>query len=284
MNFIMKKIRYLLEGVVVYAFYYFFYLLSLELASKVGSNLLRLIGKFVKENKTAKKNFNRCFPTLPLNDKQKIIKNTWSHFGAVIGEIPHWKNLSRVKFFKRIKIINEENIPYNKSILFSGHLGNWELITKIAEEYNIKLNLVYRPSNNPYVSHLINKMRKNSQVKLIPKGLLGIKKILNALNNNEVVAIMIDQKIHNGITVPFFNMDAMTISLPASIALKYKIQLIPLNIIRTKRSYYTATFYKPLLITNSDTKYTIMKKLNSILEGWIRKHPEQWFWFHNRWE
>lgn len=283
MKFSSKKIRYFLEGFVIYVFYYFFYLLNLELSSKIGGFVLGFVGNFVKENKTAMKNFTMCFPRVSLHDRKKVVKNTWKHFGSVIGEAPHWRNLSRIQFLQRIKIVNRDNIPYSQSILFSGHLGNWELITRIAEEYRIKLNLVYRPSNNPYVNHLINKIRKNSYVKLIPKGLLGIKKIITALNNNEVVAIMIDQRMDNGITVPFFNIDAMTISLPANIALKYKIRIVPLKIIRTEHFHYAATFYKPLIVTNNDTKYTIMRRLNLILEGWITKHPEQWLWFHNRW-
>ena len=113
---------------------------------------------------------------------------------------------------------------------------------------------------------------------------MGVKKIIEALSQNEIVGMMIDQKMNDGINIPFFNKNAMTTALPANIALKYKIPLIPLKIIKSKKLQYTATFYEPIIITKKDTKYSIMKRVNIMLEKWIREYPEQWFWFHNRWE
>ena len=178
MKLFAKKVRYFLEGIAIYTLYYFFKLFSLELASKISSTILGLVGYlFIKENDIAKNNLSMCFPHWNVNNKKKIIINVWKHFGSIIGEISHWKKISSLHSSRRIKIVNKKNIPYKKSILVSGHLGNWELISKIAKEYNIKMSLVYRPANNPYVNNLINKIRKNSQITLIPKGLIGVKSI-----------------------------------------------------------------------------------------------------------
>ncbi len=283
MTVINKKMRYLLEGIIIYLFYYFFRLLNIQLASKIGGIILGFLSNLVKENNIAEQNLKMCLPNTTLSYRKEMILQTWKHFGSVIAELPHWQHMLRRKFLKRVKIINKENIPNKKSIIISGHLGNWELISKIATEYDMRLNLVYRPSNNPYVNNLINNLRQKDKIKLIPKGIIGVKKIIQALSENEIVGMMIDQKMNDGIKIPFFNKNAMTTALPANIVLKYKIPLIPLKIIKTKKLKYTATFYKPMIITKKDTKYSIMKRVNIMLEKWIREHPEQWFWFHNRW-
>ena len=279
-----KKIQYLSEALIIYFFYNFFKVLKLETASKIGGNLVLFLSKFVKENKVAKQNLKMCLPNTTLSCRKRITNNTWKHFGSIIGELPHWNSMSNYEFFNRVKIINKKYLPTSRAIIISGHIGNWELIGKIAKEYGIKLNLVYRPSNNPYVNNLINKIRNENNINLIPKGVSGVKMILKALNNNEVVGIMVDQKIDDGIDIKFFNKNAMTTALPANIALKYNIPIVAAYIVKVEQVKYIAKFYKPLKITTLDTKYTIMRRINEVLERWIIKYPEQWFWFHNRWK
>lgn len=278
-----KKLKHLIEAFFIYLFYFIFRSLPIESSSKVGATVLGFISKFIRENNIAAQNIKMCLPYLTKNQKKITLLNTWRHFGSVIGEIPHWHKMSQKEFFKRLTIKGKKNIPFSKAIIFSGHIGNWELISRIAKEYGIKLNLVYRPSNNPYANYLINSIRESYKINLIPKGSIGVKKIIKALNNNEIIGIMVDQKIGDGISIPFFDKPAMTTALPANIALKYKIPIIATNIIKTGDSKYTANFYEPLKIYDDDTKHTITKRINLILEGWIKDHPEQWFWFHNRW-
>ena len=283
-NYHKKKIQYLIEAIIIYFFYYIFKILKIESSSKIAGNLVVVLSKFFKENAVAKKNLKMCLPNATLDCRKKIINNTWEHFGSIIGELPHWNSMNNHEFFSRVTIINKQYLPQSKAIIVSGHIGNWELIGRIAKEYGIKLNLVYRPSNNPYMNKLINKLRNENNINLIPKGVPGVKMMLKALNNNEVIGIMIDQKVSDGINVKFFNQNAMTTALPANIALKYNIPIIATYIVKVGEVKYTATFCEPLKISTSDTKYTIMSKINKILEHWIKQYPEQWFWFHNRWK
>ena len=278
-----KKLRYLLEALFIYSFYLTFKILGMKLSSQIGGSILKFFSKFKQENNIAIQNISMCLPQLSDNQRKDIIRNTWKHFGSVIGEIPHWHTISRKEFFQRVEIKQEENIPFTRAIIVSGHIGNWELISRIAKEYNIKLNILYRASNNPYVDYLINKIRKSHKVILILKGDMEVRKIINALNNNEVVGMMIDQRIDDGINTPFFSKNAMTTPLPANIAMKYKVPIIPINTISVGSSKYIIEFHKPLKIDKNSTKYTITKEINLIIEKWITKHPEQWLWFHDRW-
>ena len=280
----LKQIKYLVEAFLIYSFYFFFKALPIEVSAVIGGKVVRFFSCFLKENKTMEKNLKMCFPHTTHTERKKIILSTWQHFGSVIGELPHWHNMSRSEFFDKVKIVNSNNIPYQKALIISGHIGNWELISKVAKEYNIKLSLVYRPSNNPYANNLINKLRNSYSIPLIPKGVKGVKKILQELKNNRVIGMMVDQKMNDGISVPFFKKDAMTTALPATLALKYKTPIVMTRIIRIGNTKYTVEFCKLLKIMPTDTKFSIMKKINGILEKWITETPGQWFWFHNRWK
>ena len=96
-----KKFQYLAEALIVYLFYNIFKILKLELASKIGANLVLLLSKFFKENKVAKQNIKMCLPNTTSDCREEIIKDTWKHFGSIIGELPHWNSMNNNEFFKQ---------------------------------------------------------------------------------------------------------------------------------------------------------------------------------------
>src|SRR5207253_2644034 len=105
--------------------------------------------------------------------------------------------------------------------------------------------------------------------------------------NGQSLAMLIDQKMNDGIAVPFFGRDAMTAPAIAEFALRYNLELIPARVVRTKGCHFEATIFPPMAYekTGDEEKdvLTIMTAINAILETWIREHPEQWFWVHKRW-
>jgi len=268
---LLKHLKHLLEACLIYAFYFLFKGFRIEISSRIGGWLVKFFSYLLKENKVMDKNMRLCLPNLNTAQRKKLILATWQHFGSIIGELPHWHDMSREEFLDRVKIINPQNIPYSKALIVSGHIGNWELISKIAKEYNIDLSLVYRPSNNRYANHLINKIRGSYNISLIPKGVAGVKEVVEGLKNNKVIGLMVDQKMNDGISVPFFKKEAMTTALPATLALKYHIPIIMVKIIKTGHARYNAEFHDALQMTPKDTKLSIMKKVHTILEKWIKE-------------
>lgn len=127
------------------------------------------------------KNIQLCFPNIDTEHRKKLILDTWQHFGSIIGELPHWHKMPKEEFFDRVQIINPENILSSKALLISAHIGNWELISRLAKEHNLDLSLVYRPSNNPYANRLINKLRDSFDVSLIATGVPGVREIVRDL-------------------------------------------------------------------------------------------------------
>jgi len=281
----MKKIKHALEAAGLKLFFIAFGMLPLDVASFIGSMMGRGIGPFFSAHKTAKKNLAMIFPDMPWREKQRILTGMWDNLGRVAAELPH---LPGKTLFNRITIIGAENIPAGKPcIFFSGHLGNWELTYPIAIPHNVPVTLIYREANNPTVDKIIHDLRATHTPYLLPKGPKGSFKLVRALKKNHSLAMLIDQKMNDGIEVPFFGRPAMTAPALAEFAIRYDLPLIPARVIRKSGAYFHAEVYPPLPVALTGDKQkdiaTIMTDVNKMLESWVRENPEQWFWVHKRW-
>lgn len=282
----LKKVKYYIEAAALSLLFTAFRLLPLDTASFLGGWMARNIGCLLPANKTAYKNISLVFPNLPKQEKQKLIAKMWDNIGRTAAELAH---LHTEKLVSRINIIGAENFPKHDipAFLFSGHLGNWELLMSMAQKYNRPITGIYRAANNKLVDNMINKIRLTRCLDLIPKGKQGAIKIARSIKNNAAIAMLVDQKMNDGIAVPFLGYPAMTAPAIAELALRYDMPIIPARIIRKKGAYFEGIVYTPIkYIKTGNTEqdvYNIMLTINQLLEDWIKEYPEQWFWVHKRW-
>lgn len=282
----LKKAKHYIEAVVVYLLFTALRQFSLGSASTIGGLMARSIGPNLSAHKTARENLKIAFPDLSRSEQNKLLDRMWDNLGRVAGELPH---LQGDYIIKHIKITGTENLPAQgkPAFMFSGHVGNWELLACIAQTGGRPVTGVYREANNPLVDDIIIKIRAPRYANLIPKGTQGAVKIVRSIKNNEAIAMLVDQKMNDGIPVPFFGRDAMTPTAIAELALRYDMPIIPARVLRTKGANFEGTIYPAITYQRTGDKekdvYNIMLAINQILEGWIRKHPEQWFWVHKRW-
>jgi KDO2-lipid IV(A) lauroyltransferase len=282
----LKKAKYYLEAGALYLLFTAFSLLPLDLASFIGGWMARAIGPYLSAHRTARENLIKVFPKLKKNEINRILYKMWDHLGRVAAELTH---IQGDEIIKRIDIKGADNFskPGRAGFMFSGHIGNWELLACVAQASGRPVTGIYRGANNPIVNEMIEKIRSPRYVGMIPKGRQGAVKIVRSIKNNEVIAMLVDQKMNDGIPVPFFGFDAMTAPAIAELALRYDMPIVPANVIRKKGAHFECVVYPPLEYEktgdNEKDVQTIMLAINKILEGWIRKHPEQWFWVHKRW-
>jgi KDO2-lipid IV(A) lauroyltransferase len=101
------------------------------------------------------------------------------------------------------------------------------------------------------------------------------------------LALLADQKLNDGIAVPFFGRPAMTAPALALLALRFDCTVLPARVERLRGAHFRLTLYPPLELPRSGDRdadvAALMERVNRTLEGWIRERPEQWFWLHNRW-
>jgi KDO2-lipid IV(A) lauroyltransferase len=291
MKKLLKKIKYLIEYVLYVFFVFIFKIIGLDRSSNICGFLARKIGPKFRVTKIAHKNIVNILGKEA--DAEKIIDEVWDNFGRYIGELPFINTISQKEMDRRVEIVGFENIEnFNKDkkpyLVFLSHMANWDFIISNAWKIYPKFSVVYRKANNPYVDKAMLAMRKNTFVNMIAKGPSGARGLVRAIKSGDSIAMLVDQKMNDGMEIPFFGRPAMTANAIAKLSLQYNYLIIPCQIIRTSGSYFKAILHKPIDYIKTDDnerdQYDIMLKINQEIESWIREKPGQWFWFHNRWK
>jgi KDO2-lipid IV(A) lauroyltransferase len=282
----MSDLKNRLEAFVVNSLITAFKSLPLDAASFAGGFIARSIGPLLSAHRTAQKNLDMVFPDMRNADKRRILADMWDNLGRTSVELSH---IAGNTLYSRMTIAGLENLPKpgERALFFSGHIGNWELNYSIAFRNGVPVTLIYRQANNPYTDKLITDLRRTQAKDIFPKGMRGAVKLARALKGGDSIALLIDQKMNDGIPVPFFGKEAMTAPAIAEYALRYNAPIIPARVIRTGGVHFDATVYPPLAFTPTGDRekdvLALMTLINQTLEGWIREHPGQWFWVHKRW-
>src|SRR5690606_22770435 len=183
-----------------------------------------------------------------------------------------------------VETLRDDGVP---GIFFSAHLANWEVACIAAAEFGLPLGQIYRSADNPWIDWLFRRMRSSIAGERIPKGREGARQLVRTMRDGGHLAIMADQKLNEGLPVPFFGRDAMTPTAPASLALRFRCPLVPTRVERLPGVRFRITFFPPLAFSDTgdaDRDVRLMlTEMNRTIEGWVREHPEQWFWVHRRW-
>ena len=270
----------------------FFSCLTPIAASNLGGYLGRKIGPTLGINRRALKNMGEALTDLDQKTITSSGMGMWENLGRVVGEMPHIRQIARWVRTGQIEIINRNYLTKfhrdgQSVIYFSGHFANWELFPLILRELGAPTAAVYRAANNPIVDFLFRHLRRLKSDDTVPKGPSGAKKIVQLMKNGKSLGMLVDQKMNDGISIPFFGRGAMTSSALATLALKYNCPAIPIRLERIEGCSFRATVLPPLAPPETgDRKKDIelmMTKVNELFEDWIIERPDQWFWLHNRW-
>ena len=287
----MKKIKYFLQFICVIFFFVIFKILGLKLASIISSNIFILFGPIFRSNKIVFSNLKIAFPDIDENQKKQILKKMWFNYGKIFAEYMFIKDFRHnEKYSAKISIENKDIIEKikkdNEQVIFiSGHFNNFELMAMQIEKIGIKLTALYRPLNNPYLNPIMEKIRKKYICKKqVKKGISGTKDLLLDFKDGSSIALMIDQRVSQGIRSNLFNKEALTTTIPAQFIKKFKIRIVPVHVERQRNNDFKIKFFEPVNFSNEESIETITFKLNKILEEMIIKNPEQWIWTHNRWK
>lgn len=280
----MKSLRYALETVLAYLTYGFFRLLPLETASDIGGKIVRALGPRMGISRVALRNINLAFPEKTPAEQARILDGMWENLGRVIAEYPHLRGIGPC-----IELVGKEHLEKvaregGPVIFFAGHLANWELCALTAKTRGVDIHLVYRKPNNPGVDSLLRHARDSGAKGHIEKGREGAREIVSVLKKKGVVGMLMDQKLNEGLAIPFFGRPAMTAPAIAQFALRMKCPIYPCRVERTGGCAFKVTVLPPLDISGGADATRILTEINALLEGWIRERPGQWLWLHRRWD
>ena len=266
--------------------------LSIDMAAALGGWLGRTVGPHIPVSARAVKNLSAAFPEKSPAEIATIVRAMWDNLGRLAAEYPHLGEINVYDPEGRVEVSGFEYVDLLRDdgrggIFFSGHIANWEILSLGATQRGVPLDRVYREANNRLVEWLYQHGRAAVEGALIPKGPAGARVLLRSLKDNRHIAMMVDQKMNDGIPVPFFGRDVMTAPALAELALRYDCPVVPARVERLKGAHFRLLVYPPLeLVKTGDRQADVaanMAQVNAILEQWIRDTPEQWLWLHNRW-
>ena len=287
----MKNIKYILQFICIIFLFGIFKIIGLKYSRILSGNIMILVGPILRSKKVILANLSRAFPNLDKIGKKKILKKMWFNYGNIFAEYMFIKNFRHdPKISKNILIENQYILEKIKTeskpvIFISGHFNNFELMAMQIEKAGIDLAAVYRPLNNKYLNPLMENIRKKYICrKQIKKGISGTKELLLNFKKGTSIALMIDQRVSQGIRSNLFGEKALTTTIPAQFVKKFGSKIIPVYIERKNNKIFKITFYHPLEFSKNSNEELITLKLNKFLEEMIEKNPDQWIWSHNRWK
>ena len=283
-----KIIKYLIQSLIIYSFFLIGKLIGLKLSRKLFGYMFKKLGPVFKSKKIITQNLKIFSNNISKNEIEKISFEMWENYGKTFIEYV-FLNIFKKKD-THIEILGKENLinilENKKPVIFvSGHFANYELMSMEITKKQIKLATIYRPLNNFFLNPFMEYLRKKYVCKnQIQKGIKGVRKAIEYLKNDYSVALMIDQRVSEGEKINFFGKQAFTTTLPAQLAIKFNLGIVPVFIERKKNEKFTIEFFREIKSSSYKDKKELTEKLNDVLEKMIKRNPSHWIWTHNRWK
>ena len=288
----MKIIKYFLQFLIILILFFLFRILGYKNASNLGSKIGKVFGKLIRSDKIILKNISYIneYSQIRIDNTDKIVDDVFSNYGRILSDYVYLNKFRSGSLKKYVNIEGnnflEEIKSKNKKVVFvSGHFNNFELMAMFIEASGIELAAIYRPLNNIFLNKIMENIRlKHICKNQIKKGKSGTRELLNYLKKNFSVALMIDQRVSEGIGCNFFGIPAFTTTIPAQIVKKYGCEIVPIHIERYEDIKFKLTINKPIKFDENLNLEDITLELNKVLEKMVLKNPSQWILTHNRWK
>jgi KDO2-lipid IV(A) lauroyltransferase len=287
-----QKLRYGVEAAAFFVFMALFRVVGLEAASSLGGWLGRNVFCLLPPDRAARRNLLAAFPEKNDAERDAIRRTMWDNLGRVVAEYPHLEKFSPLGDDPRIVVkfppgVTAESFRDQAVMFVSGHLANWEMLPIMGEQYGLDGAAVVRPPNNPYIADWIARQRSiNGPDTLLAKH-TAARRMFAQLRGGKALYLLVDQKLREGVAVPFFGRDAMTTPAPAALALKAGARIVPVVNRRVAGARFEATVLPDIAFAPGGDEAQDIRDLTAIITGKIediiRNDPGQWLWIHNRW-
>ncbi len=265
-------------------------------ASDMCGAIARTLGPWVPAHRIGQANLRAAYPEKDAAWIEATLRSAWENLGRVAGEYVH---LGRLWDFDpdhpdQGRIITDAVDTFvalrddgKPALCFAAHLGNWELPALAAAAHGLPSAVVYRMPNNKAVAKEIIRIRAPLMGRLIRTRAQAALEMAAALENGEHLGMLVDQHFSRGADVAFFGRPCKANPTIARLARQFDCPVIGVRVIRLPDQRFRITADGPFALPR-DTSGQVdvaaaTQMINSVVEGWIREHPDQWLWFHRRW-
>lgn len=264
-------------------------------ASNLGGAVARSVGPMLPVSRVADANLRAAMPELDAAARRGIVRGVWDNLGRTLGELPHLADLRPSPSGPGWELVGAEALQPllaqpGPAILFSGHIGNWEMLPVAAAAAGVPFHSMYRTIENREIDALLLDLRRRAMrydVQMFAKGPNGAKQAMKHLMAGGRLGMLMDQKMNDGIEARFFGRPAMTAPALAVLALRLRCPVIPGWVQRLGPARFRVTCEAPLALPDTGDRNvdvgTLTQAMNDTLERWIRQRPEGWLWLHRRW-
>ena len=286
----MKKIKYFFEFLIISLLFFIYKILGLKISSFISGKLFEFFGPFFRSKRVIESNIQKAIPEVNSEKINNIKKEMWNNYGRTLSEYMFLENFRNNKLESAIHLEGGEILEQIKNektpvIFVSGHFSNFELMAMQIEKSGVNLAAIYRPLNNFFLNVVMERIRKKYICKnQIKKGARGVRELLRLYKKGYSIALMIDQRVSEGIKSKFFNEDAFTTTIPAQFIKKFNCKVVPIYIERFNDINFNIKIEKPIEFSKDVSVVKITRDLNIWLEKMILKNPGKWIWSHNRWK
>lgn len=262
----------------------------------IGAALARTIGPLLPPHRTALANIRAAYPQMPDDDVRALARDAWENLGRVGGEYPHLGSLfdfdpssavpGRVEVagIEHFETLRDDGRP---GLIFSGHLGNWELPAICAARFGLEATAVFRAPNDPAIAQVIHEIRSGTMGGLEAARPGAAFAMAGVVERGGHLGMLIDQHFTRGVIVEFLGRPALANPVLAKFARRFDCPVHGVRVVRLPGHRFRLELTPPLDLPRDfageiDVQGA-MQAMTAVVEGWVREHPGQWLWMHRRW-
>jgi KDO2-lipid IV(A) lauroyltransferase len=262
------------------------------------ARIAQLIGPLLREQRIGRANLTAAFPEKSPEEIEKILAGVWDNLGRMGAEFAHLDHIwdfeeeypenGRIELAPGTRtLFHQLRLDGKPALIFASHLANWELPALAAVAHGLDAAILYRRPNIASADRIIQEIRQVKMGTLIPAGRDAPLRLAEALRAGQHVAMLVDQYLTNGVEVTFFGRKTRANPMLARLLRQVECPVHGVRIIRLPGRRFRAELSKEVVpVRNEKGEIDIQgttQAVTSVVEGWIREHPEQWLWLHRRW-
>ena len=268
-----------------------------DAAINFAGRFARRFGPHFGRHRVALDNLRQAYPEKPEGEIEEIARDMWENMGRLAAEYIYLGDLfdfnKATENGERIEVdgkdvflrLASENKPH---IIFTGHIGNFELLPVAGAALGVKVTALFRPPNNPYIAEFIHRRRNASMGDLLASRKGAAFALSRILERGGNIGVLVDQKFINGVRTSFFGRECETSPLLGKLVRHFECDVYPARCIRLPNNRYRLIIEERLDLPRTESGVidvtATTQLLNDVVEGWVRQNPGQWMWFHKRWQ
>ena len=289
----LRALLFRFESFIVHLCWWTFRAMSPQRSAQLGRWVVGALGPHSAKAAMVEDNLRIVFPTLDAAAIADLARGTWRSMGLVFGEYPHLDRIARVDDSARLEIVDLCNLDVyrrreRQAVFFGAHLSNWEIMALALAREGVPLLALQAPLQNPHLGKLMDRAREQLGCRMLARG-ESMRALIRQVRDGGSLGLLLDLSMKDGEMVEFFGHPMRTSLTPARMALRYGCDIVPMRTERLGEARFRVTAYPPVKFDSDGSDeavaaIAITRRLNALMETWIREQPQEWMCANRRWE